>query len=163
MSYSANEVMTLAAKAARGAGAPPAQASNFGRAVVRHLLAGRDAGDLSNALDALPDGPVIDLPIAFARLQETAGASGQIDCHSWPHLAQSYAVALPFATETDVRDDVLHITADLQTPAPKTILARIELPDALLEKMTHLAARILVPESDASRLAGAGAGLSDND
>jgi hypothetical protein len=62
MTYSVNEVQMLAQKAARGAGAHPAQAAHFGRAVVCHLAAGREASDLSAALEALPGGPVQTLP-----------------------------------------------------------------------------------------------------
>jgi len=157
--------MVLATKAARGAGAPPAQAAEFGRAVVHHLKAGRDASGISNALDALPDGPIIDFPIAFARVIERGGDAphGQIDASGWLPLAQSYADALPYAVEVKLAQDALTVTADLQRPAPKVPLGRLTLSDPLLEHMNSLAARILVPESDSSRLAGAGAGLTDND
>lgn len=64
MSFSVNETQMLAQKAARGAGAHPAQAAHFGRAAVCHLAAGRDPGDLLAALDALPEGPIQTLPFA---------------------------------------------------------------------------------------------------
>jgi hypothetical protein len=78
-------------------------------------------------------------------------------------LAQSYADALPFAARVTVIGEVLDIIADVQQPAAKASLGRLTLPDTLFDKMNALAARILVPESDASRRAGAGAGLTDND
>jgi hypothetical protein len=165
MTWSANEVMTLASKAARGAGAPPAQAYDFGRATVCHIQAGRDLTAIQQALDALPDGPIMDLPIAFMRVLECEGGqiTSQLDPKGWLPLAQSYVDASAVAMEAKTTGTMLHITADLQTPARKAPLGRITLPDDLSLKMTNLAARILVPESDASRLAGAGAGLTDND
>ena len=165
MTRSANEVMVLAGKAARGAGAPPAQASEFGRAVVHHICAGRDMRHVSEALDALPKGPIMDFPVAFTRVLETGGASprGQVEASAWLPLAQSYADALPFAARVTVIGEVLDIIADVQQPAAKVSLGRLTLPDTLFDKMNALAARILVPESDASRRAGAGAGLTDND
>lgn len=165
MTRSANEVMVLAAKAARGAGAPPAQASEFGRAVVRHIHAGRDLRYISQALEAVPKGPIIDFPIAFTRVLESGGtpARGQVEASAWLPLAQSYADALPYAAQVNVMGAVLDITADLQQPAAHVSLGRLTLPDAFLNQMNTLAARILVPESAASRLAGAGAGLTDND
>ncbi|MEP4198719.1 MAG: hypothetical protein ABJL99_24100 [Aliishimia sp.] len=63
MMFSANEVQMLAQKAARGAGAYPAQAAHFGRVVAYHLTANRSADALSSALDALPSGPIQTLPV----------------------------------------------------------------------------------------------------
>lgn len=157
--------MVLAAKAARGAGAPPAQASDFGRAVVHHLKAGRGARDILAALEALPDGPIMALPIAFTRLIERVGDAphGRIDADGWVSLAQSYADALPYAVQVEVAKDALTLTADLQCPASKSPLGRFTLSEPLLDEMNGFAARILVPESENSRRAGAGAGLTDND
>lgn len=165
MTRSANEVMGLATKAARGAGAPPAQAAEFGRAMVRHMYAGRDLDYLSRALDDLPKGPIMDFPVAFARVIESNAvpARGQVEASAWLPLAQSYADALPYAATVNVMGNVLDITVDLHNPAAKTSLGRFVLPDTMLDKMNALSARILVPESDASRLGGAGAGLTDND
>lgn len=59
MSFSINEIQNLASKAARGAGAPPAQAARFGRAVVYHVRAGRAERDILDAIDALPHGPIL--------------------------------------------------------------------------------------------------------
>lgn len=165
MTRSANEVMGLAAKAARGGGAPPEQASAFGRAALCHLHAGRDLAYLKRALDALPKGPILDFSVAFARVVEsgTAPARGQIEASTWLPLAQSYADALPYAVTVTVMGEVLDIIADVEKPKAKSALGRFVLPDTLLNQMNGLAARLLVPESDASRLSGAGAGLTDND
>lgn len=156
--------MTLAAKAARGAGAPPGQAAEFGRAVVCHLNAARDVADLWAALKALPDGPILMLPLAFARLSDDAEegqAQGQI--LSDAALAQSYAEALPFAQTSHLSNEGLHVTINLTTPKTRKSVTRVDLPQDLADWMLTLAARTFVPESEASRLAGAGAGLTDND
>ena len=49
--------------------------------------------------------------------------------------------------------------SDTTGPMP----ARLTLPAPLADKMMALAARTYVPETEASRLSGAGAGLTDND
>lgn len=125
MSYSANEVQMLAQKAARGAGAHPAQAAHFGRALVCHLAAGRAVSDLREALALLPDGPIQTLP--FAPQQTPLGAS--------------------------------YKEANAQTRAP----ARVSLPAEVHAQLSELAQNTYVPASEASRAAGAGAGLTDND
>ena len=166
MTRSANEVMTLAAKAARGAGAPPAQAAEFGRAVVCHLIAARDVAEIWVVLKALPKGPILTFPTAFARLAESAvagQAKGVLACETTPELAQSYAEALPFSQSNDPVPNGLRLTLNLTKPATHKTVPRIDLPEDLAGWMADLAARTFVPESEASRLAGAGAGLTDND
>ncbi len=162
MTRSANEVMVLATKAARGAGAPPAQAAQFGAAVVAHLTAGRDTDALDRALEALPNGPIVDLPLALTRIAEKQVegiAEGTLD-HAEHALAKSYVVAMPCVA--DISDDgLLHI--DLNRPAPRAEVQRIDLPETTYTAWTALAAKLLVQESEASRLSGAGAGLTDND
>ncbi|WP_299415261.1 hypothetical protein [uncultured Sulfitobacter sp.] len=162
MTRSANEVMGLATKAARGAGAPPAQAAQFGAAVVVYLNAAHPLDVLNSALAALPAGPIMDIPLALARLAEQADdgrASGMITGFD-ASLLQSYVGALPFAAEFDAAG-VTRI--DLNQPSARGHPHRIDLPDGCYAHWSDLGARLLVPESDASRLAGAGAGLSDND
>ncbi|MEM6306199.1 MAG: hypothetical protein AAF744_15895 [Pseudomonadota bacterium] len=160
---SANEVMSLAARAARGAGAPPAQASAFGAAALRHLAAGRASEHLSDALNALPKGPIMTLPAALTRLLESAQGpqlSGKLPAHV---LSASYAEAQPFAASFSATADGPIVTYDLTAPATKPAAARVTLPDALAAKLHQLAARTYVPETESSRLSGAGAGLTDND
>lgn len=152
----------LATKAARGAGAPPAQAAQFGAAVVVHLTAGRDIDALDRALGALPLGPIVDLPLALGRIAERhveGMAEGKLD-HAERALTKSYVAALPYAA-TITADRVLQI--DLNCPAPRSGVQRIDLPEMTYTAWTALAAKLLVQESEASRLSGAGAGLTDND
>ena len=166
MKLSANEVANLAAKAARGAGAPPAQATAFGQAALTHLAAGRAPDDLSTALRALPSGPILSLPLALDRLLETIEGDrvqGDLPPHQSVDLTLSYAQSLPFAVSVEHRDAALHLTCVITVPNRPDPVHRIDMPDALYEIMQVLAARTLVPESAASRLSGAGAGLTDND
>jgi len=72
MTLSMNEIQTLAAKDARGACAPPAQAAQFGAAAAAHLVARRNAADLSAALGSLPQGLILTLPLVIARIVEPA-------------------------------------------------------------------------------------------
>lgn len=166
MKCSANEVTTLAAKAARGAGAPPAQAVGFGAAALCHLIARRDPAVLRAALDALPEGAILDLPLALAMtIEDGEGAEikGKLVVGDFPKLALSYLDAQPYTTETKLDGSTLAVTLHLTQPRARKAVARVDLPDDLAAHMQGLAAHLLVPESDASRLSGAGAGLTDND
>ena len=162
VSWSANEVQALATKAARGGGAPAGQAASFGRAAVCHLMAGRSAQDLIAALAALPTGPIVTLPVALAQVLETTDGSGTL-LSDLPSLAQSYADTLPFAHEIAVMSHGIELSIQTDKAGPRSSVRRLDLPDDLLALWNDLAARILVPESEASRLGGAGAGLTDND
>lgn len=166
MKCSANEVMTLAAKAARGAGAPPAQAADFGAAALRHLQAGREVDMLIDALKALPSGPVIALPLVLMQILENSTdgiAEGGLEPGSNATLIQSYLDAQPFETQLENQAGSFHITLFPTKLKAAPLMPRVDAPDDLLASFQSYAARILVPESDASRLSGAGAGLTDND
>jgi hypothetical protein len=162
MTRSMNEVMVLATKAARGAGAPPAQAVQFGAAAVAHLADGKELQDLHSALAALPDGPIISLPLEITRIAETAhrgSAQGRITVDGTT-LLQSYVSTLPYQAQVLQGNE---INMDLNKPAARIAVQRIDLSEDAYAQLSALAARLLVPESEASRLSGAGAGLNDND
>ncbi len=72
---------------------------------------------------------------------------------------------LPVAERLDDQDPMQRCYAILRKPpADRPALpARLKCPAALMDALTNAAALTYVPNSDASRAAGAGAGLSDND
>lgn len=164
MSWSRAEILALATKAARGAGAPAGQAALFGEAVALHLGQGRGADAVSAALDALPEGPISTLPLVMQTVVPMAQEGGEAKVE-WPgdtDLARSYFDALPLEC-TVQREGATGLTLTFATRERPLSLHRITDCDDLIAKMTELAARTFVPESAASRLSGAGAGLSDND
>jgi hypothetical protein len=166
MKCSANEVMTLAAKAARGAGAPPAQAADFGTAALRHLQAGREVQNLTDALEHLPTGPILLLPLQLLRITENTRddvARGEFSRAECGGLAQSYLDAQPYETLMEKSGDSARVTLFLDKPKATHISHRVFIPNSLVTLLQTYAARMLVPETDASRLSGAGAGLNDND
>ncbi|WP_299862298.1 hypothetical protein [uncultured Roseobacter sp.] len=168
MSWSRAEVLALATKAARGAGAPPAQAAHFGRAAAIHLGQRRDAAALGQALDALPAGAIMRMPLQLQELLLAARSTAQhrleIPTGGQPSLLRSYLETLPHVSEVvAAQEDSLEVTVDTTTLAPSLRLGRVEGCAALLAQMTALAARTFVPDSETSRRAGAGAGTSDND
>jgi len=123
MSYSVNEIEALATKAARGAGAAPAQAAHFGRTTAHHIAASRPDDDLLAALNALPNGSIQTLPLPRDQLS----------------------------------------TSFNETKNPLPVGTRLNPSENLLNELNMFAHRTYVPSSDASRTAGAGAGLNDND
>ncbi|MFZ7090335.1 hypothetical protein [Primorskyibacter sp. 2E233] len=173
MSRSANEIMGLAQKAARGAGFPPQQAERFGRAAAAHLAANRNPEDLVQALRDPADSPVLRLPLLMDDVLRALSLTGpNVDLTLHPEdvsLASAYARLLPIRVtdctivQDEDRQPRLHVSADLQTPGKTSFPARIEAPEDLIAQLSRLAAKTYVPASEASRSAGAGAGDIDND
>lgn len=173
MSYSANEVSSLAQKAARGAGFPPGQAETFGRAAARHLASGGEADALTRALADPADSPILRLPLLLDDILRALEATGPtITLTLQPGdeaLAESYARLLPlrYTRCTVTREDDglprLTLTADPGAAERPLLPPRIPAPADLVDALGLLAAQTYVPASDASRSAGAGAGDIDND
>lgn len=133
---SANEISNLGIKAARGAGFDIGLAQDFGAALALHLSAGRATHFITSALQD-PNGPIAQMPCRIDALFDPQESG----CDQFKGLALSY-----FQASQQVR------------AAP-----RIAIDPELESYLQELAARTYVPASEASRLAGAGAGLSDND
>ncbi|WP_220798082.1 hypothetical protein [Roseobacter sp. OBYS 0001] len=166
VNWSATEITALASKAARGAGAPPLQAARFGQAAAVHLTAARPPDVLAQALDFLPAGPILDYPLALDAALSTARSDGcaVVASVTQDTLLDSYVAALPFMARTEcAQDGAIRLVVDFAKPRPRNHPLRISGCDTLLKQMNDLAARTFVPESAASRSAGAGAGLTDND
>lgn len=175
MILSRNEISALCVKAARGAGLPLGHADDLGRAGP--LLAER--GELQALVAALsvPPAPV---DISEARIAEArvamAGptAVDLVQAGQGPLILQGLdAPEVMHALADVVRSGVtLRETAeglevrlgnemDVTDDAPQG--GAIDVPDDVIGVLGGLAARTYVPASEASRIAGAGAGLTDND
>ncbi|APE44237.1 hypothetical protein BOO69_13140 [Sulfitobacter alexandrii] len=150
-------------KGGAGGGRAPAQAEDFGRAALRHLVAHRPSADLVAALAALPGGPILALPLAMMRLLADPGRDAILPDPFPEPLLRSYVEAQPFAIALHPAATGLRAVWDCETPAAPPEASRIDLPESLRALLQTYADRLLVPESDRSRLGGAGAGLSDND
>ena len=166
VNWSATEIIALAGKAARGAGAPPQQAARFGQVAAVHLGAARPVDALVVALDRLPAGPILDYPLALDRALSAAQSSGSapVPLKARDALLDSYIEALPFlAHARSMEDGTVTLVVDVAQARPRRQAFRITGCAALVAQMNALAARTFVPEGAASRSAGAGAGLTDND
>lgn len=168
-----NEVGSMVQKAALGAGIPLGQAEDLGRVAI--YLAGTD-GDLEIIVNALtePQGP-LDLKWDSHRIHILTG----------PVSLASSVIRDAFAmgVDTAVLEDAAHVPlvaavlthAGVAVSVSGTTLTRagvatvqtprgpVDVPDDVWRVWTGWAAKTYVPESDASRTAGAGAGLTDND
>ena len=139
---------------------------DFGAAALCHLTAGRAERDLITALNALPRGPVLEAPLAIARLVAQAQdeeARGELPLPQSPGLALSYAEALPFATHCTPTENGADLVIKTTTPAARRPVVRLHLSEEFTAFLNALLAKTLVPDTAASRLGGAGAGLTDND
>ena len=174
MMRSRSEVQALVLRAARGAGLPPGHAEDVAQAAVAALS--RDpacAGAIAAALPApapaafTVDGDRLHLavtPVVWAgpmiRDALDAGAAriaaAGVDC---PALL---AAMLPDARLTWTgADAIVQSAADPATPpVPR---GQIDVDPTAWAAFEEMAARTIVPETDLSRIAGAGAGVLDVD
>lgn len=177
MIRSFNEVMNMAYKAARGAGVPLGHAEDFGPVVAHMALqapqqlaclsqvlstpcAPFDSSEASGALTVNNAQVVIAAPIALDALR--AGATSVHLCDvDTPTLLQAYCdTAGDAALSKQGRDFVM---VRVVPPAQKPAIGAIEISDKIWSVLSEYAAKTYVPATEASRLAGAGAGLTDND
>lgn len=156
---SLNEVEAVLIKAARGCGADAAQAARFGRGAVTHLCAQGETAQIHAALAALPGGVIVEYT---ARIQQGLSQSVgdtvffAVDDPLW----ESYLAALPYRlTCVSQAEFAIHLDVFDKSPKP----ARLVIDPQDMAQWQALAAKTYVPESAQSRLAGAGAGLTDND
>ena len=156
------ETQSLAEKAALGIGVPFAQAARFGAATARHCAEGRPADVLLTVLDK-PDA-IIALSLEVERAVEAASlmrAPYEITDVSQT-LAASFLQALPCDVALEPVSGGLSVSVHLQAPQKRPRPARLEMSQALWDRLQALAERTYVPDSAQSKL-GAGAGLMDLD
>ena len=179
MIRSHNEIVAMALKAARGAGVPFGLAEDFARAVgVLALSAPQDLACVGTALgssfadlsisggEALVIAPapvIMAAPMAIDALRSGTVKVVLQDVDALP-LLRSYlsVVQEDFDLTLTLGADGETITAGgdawpLYAPQP------VEVDADVWAAWNMLAARTYVPATEASRLAGAGAGLTDND
>lgn len=166
MSRSWTEVQALATRAAAGAGVPAAQSQAFGAMLARHLADGGAEAPLQSALEA-PD-RIIALAQRVEEVIEAASISPRPVKTIEPDSAQrallvSWLAGLPCRTALDVNGDAVLAALDLAAPSARSRSDRLMVSAALNSDLGDLAARTYVPDSEASRIMGAGAGLMDTD
>lgn len=153
---SANEAETLVLKAARGGGLPAGLAEDLA------LAAGfTDLGSLSRcpcdsgAAQAIPS--AIDMVLA---------GSGPQSVDADAALVAGYVAARALQTDIQVSCTVQDNAVIIQArggPPHLPRLGRRTLSQSIAAHLHDMAAKTLVPETESSRIAGAGAGLTDND
>ncbi len=161
MTRAANELWGTAQKAARGAGFPVAQTQLFAAALLRHIAAGRPEDQIAQALIHTDESPILTLPALLdgALIEGRATLQGSLT----PDLALSYAETHAWQTQVVRAGRALHLICDGTRAAPRPLPERLHISDRLWAHLGQLAAKTYVPATAASRLSGAGAGLSDND
>jgi hypothetical protein len=182
MIRSHNEVVTLALKAARGAGAPLGHAEDFAAAVgVLAATTPDQIGAVSCALKSPVARPqpvfegtrmrlspvhVIMAGPLLADAFLTGLAQATLVAVDAPALLAAYlsGIAQHCHVVLDMQGDSVILTrVDTPTAAPTMRPGPLDIADTDWAFWESLAARTYVPASAASRLAGAGAGLTDND
>jgi len=144
---SANEISAMVLKAARGAGLPLGPAEELARAAP--VLA--STGDLTcvtGVLELACDAPSFEQGVV-------KGGHPVQAVVAWQDLT---AAGVKAKLECDVEGALLSALCERVS-----VVGPFEVDETLWVNLSQFAAKMLVPESEASRLAGAGAGLSDND
>ena len=156
--FSANEIEGLVLKAARGGGLPTGLGEDLAAAAAFLNL---------DRLETCPcsSGAVASIPSA---LDLVIAGQGPQTVVADPFVIEAYIAVI----EAQIGQTVIWVRtpdggvferldpAVLPDPTP---LGRRDIPEPLLIHLKEMGAKMLVPETDASRLAGAGAGLNDND
>lgn len=171
--WSLNEVAGLVQKAARGAGVPLGQAEDLARTAFYLAGIGSDLHPITLALQE----PMPPVDIRWDNRTMTV-ISGPVVLVG-PIVRDAFAMGYETATLADMAhaplvaaylaaDGVAQAWAGLTISRSETEILpvkykHVSVPDSDWAIWNALAARTYVPESDASRLAGAGAGLTDND
>lgn len=147
---SANEISGLVLKAARGAGMPLGCAEELARAAP-HLA---HSGDLPLVAELLntPCTPPELIGDVLSGGHAVLRAASLLDLEAAGRKAQAEP-ALPAALDSAMR----------AVRQGKAVAGPFAVGAELLARLEPLAAKTFVPETEASRLAGAGAGLTDND
>lgn len=168
-----NEVAGMVQKAARGAGIPVGQAEDLGRVAAYLAATGTSVQPVTAALQETID--PVDVRWANDAIEVQQGAAALIG----PIIRDAFAMGCTTAELADVTHaplvgaflaengvaqkwDGATVTLSDTTVLPAKC-GPVNIAAADWDIWSSLAARTYVPETEASRLAGAGAGLTDND
>ena len=180
MTYARAEVWALVVKATRGAGVPVGQAEDLATAMViappEAWAEIRDALDDPLRLEVAQDGDQLIFPAARAVMDGPSAIDaavigqevylGNLDAPIiFVMLCQVAERAAGCGFEYLFDDDggLLLRLAMGAGPERELPTGPIDVPEEIIGFLHVLAAKTYVPESEASRIAGAGAGLTDND
>lgn len=144
---SSNEISAMVLRAARGAGMPLGCAEDLAH-IAPHMAADNSLSVIVGLLKVPFDRPV---------LEKGCLRKGHpvLTAIAWLDLTAA-------GIEARVEDDIDASLAQLMR-LDTTPVGPFDVEAAVWQRLDRFASKMLVPESDASRRAGAGAGLSDND
>ena len=168
-----NEVGAIVRKAALGAGIPVGQADDLARTAV-HMAGQRDM--LKPVVDALIEPQeAVDVAWGGDRLVIKSGnaamtapivkdgfATGVRQARLCRQAHMPLVIAMLAEAGVQVVSDG-SIIKKTGLGAPDPVMGPVDIPDDIWNAFATLAAKTLVPASEASRAGGAGAGLTDND
>ncbi len=154
MKRSVAEISAVIAKAARGAGLPLGVVEEL--ALAAPWLSGADLGELAQILCA-PDRHSLLFEVCGA-LDELACGRDGIEVAAAAQLAAAIGAGRGLPVKVTNAGELRRVAA---CPTPQ--IGPVDLVSEDWDQLEQLAARTYVPSTEASRQAGAGAGLIDND
>ncbi len=160
MELTANEIEMLVLKAARGGGVALGHSEDLSAAAAfldMDALAVCPCSGVTPAAMAVP--VALDLVAAGAGAQTVQAEPAVIAAYVACVQARSGRTLVWSSTPTGA------VFERFKDRAPDVAMpfGRRTIPVTLVRHLTEMAAKLLVPETDASRKTGAGAGLNDND
>jgi hypothetical protein len=156
---SANEIEALVLKAARGGGLSLGLAEDLAMATAFLDL------DQLAICPCHKSGAATVIPTALDRVAAGEGAQTVVADRA---TLDAYVASIEHDTGQTLVWNATPTGAVFQRfepskPVARTIKGRRVIPAALNDHLTDMAAKTLVPETESSRIGGAGAGLTDND
>ncbi len=179
MKRSMNEINGMILKAARGAGIPSGHCEDLAAAAA--YIAATDPAALAIFPDVLAanhttptfnvDGDTMQISGPCVALSGPMAVDAIRAGFREVRLINVEAPIVVFALFATLNTAVAHrfdgadllLTATDAPPSPPITHTTVTVSEQLWQKLNDYAAKTYVPASDASRLAGAGAGLTDND
>lgn len=171
VSRSANEVAMMVQKACLGSKVPVSQAQLWGRAMaafgdaeslqclVQHLGVPPTPPEIQ-ATESAVSFKAVHIPRDFPVACDACNAGVEMVRIDQPSDAAMHCFAKFAAVQLHASSGEVSIT---KTTAQNAPAQRLEIADMLWNALNNFAAQTYVPETDASRMGGAGAGLTDND
>lgn len=159
MTRSLNELTGMIQKAARGADIPLGHADELANAGARLIASGGDAGEVSRALQD-PTGIAMKGP---AIIDAVLAAGKEVILHDADTPALMLAMVAARGADVVARIDGIDVIVSPGQADGASVTGPVTVPEEDWNIWSELAAKTYVPATEASRNAGAGAGLTDND
>ncbi len=166
---SSNEIAVMVQKAARGAGVPLGYCEDLAACVkwfgadIEPMVRALENAQAGQGIHKVQAAKLCVLALEDTLVDESEMVLNDVD---EPHVARALGAQIATLNNCELCAAISghNITMSLRAGGHQAApVARVDVDDALWTRLNTMAQRTYVPATEASRLAGAGAGLTDND